>query len=215
MTLKRFGDLVPGDIIRGPNGEEVVVREAYDQHVPERMFEIELENGESIKASGNHLWYIETDFDHSYHRERRREGKQLLSKQLNEEMMNNLFEIAVSEDEIETSLMDMTNLLDAWDNRPVIYLLERILESIGHVSENKAQYQDLMTGETYVNPVNDVRHYDARRFAQQILSLTGKKKFVKKYPLIVGKVITTLDLLELPDADIPVMKPLSNSNNNN
>lgn len=211
MVLKRFGDLVPGDIIRGPNGEEVVVKEAYEEHLPERMFEIELENGETIKASGNHLWYIETNFDHDYHRERRREGKRLLSKQLNDEMTENLIQIAASEDEIETSLMDVANLLEAWDNRPVLYLLERIVESIGHVSENKSEYQDISTGETYVNPVNDVRHYDARRLAQQILSLSGKRKFVKKYPLIVGKVITTLDLLDLPDAEIPVMTPIDNN----
>lgn len=206
MTVKKFGDLVPGDVIRGSNGQETMVTAAYDHHIPERMFEIELEDGTSVKASGNHLWYVETKFDYAYHRERRREAKKILKQALNTEMLENLVGIAESEEDIETSLMDMTNLLEAWEKRPIIYILERILESIGHVSENKGEYQDISTGETYVNPVGDVRHYDAKLFAQQILSLTGKREFVKKYPLVVGKVITTLDLLDLPDADIPVLK---------
>lgn len=206
MTVKKFGDLREGDVIQGADGQPVTVTAAYDAHIPERMFEIELEDGRTIKASGNHLWYVETKYDLAYHRERRRNAKKVLGKALTKEMLDNLVGIAESEDDIETSLMDVMNLLEGWDNRPVFYVVERVVESIGHVSENSKQVRDLMTGETYVDATNTVRHYDARRIAQQILSLTGQRKYVKKYPLVVGKVVMTTDLLNMSDADIPVIE---------
>lgn len=214
MVVKKFGDLKPGDVIRGSDGREVVVTRAYDAHMPERMFEIELENGSTIKASGNHLWYVETSFDHAYHRERRREARVALKKLLTEEMLNNLINIAESENDIETSLMDVNNLLEADDKRIINYILERVVESIGHISENSSEMEDLLTGERIVSPVNDVRHYDAKLIAQQVLSLTGKRKYVKKYPLVVGKVVTTLDLLEMDDVDIPVLQSIGKPSDN-
>lgn len=208
MTLKKFGDLKPGDVILGRDGKPTTVVEAYDEHIPERMFEIEMENGATIKASGNHLWYIETKFDHSYHRQRRLKGKKALEK-ITKEMIENLEGIATAEDEIETSLSDMVNLLEAEGNQAIIQSLDRIASSLGHISENKNIYRDYLTGEEMENPTA-VRHYDAKQFCQQILSLTGKRKFKKKYPLIVGQVTTTESLLELgEDVELPVIEPRS------
>lgn len=205
MTLKRFGDLKPGDVVLGKDGQPTTVVEAYDEHIPERMFEIEMEDGTTIKASGNHMWYIETKFDYSYHRQRRAEGKKALQK-ITSEMIDNLEGIATAEDEIETSLSDMVNLLEAENNRTIIQALERIAASLGHVSENNQILRDYLTGEEIEDPTT-VRHYDAKQFCQQILSLTGKRKFKKKYPLIVGQVTTTEKLLELgEDVDIPVLE---------
>lgn len=206
MALKKFGDLQVGDVILGPNGEEVTITQAYDAHMPERMFEIELENGESIKASGNHLWYVETKFDYEYHRERRREAKKLLKTVLTSEMLDNLREIAISDDDIETSLTDMVNLLEAGDNRPIQYILERVARSIGHVSENTVTYQDMEMSDVDSEDLTyDVRHYDASVFCQQVLSLTGQRKYKKQYPLVVGSVVTTLELMDLYQVEIPVL----------
>lgn len=58
-----FGDLKPGDKIIGSDGEPVIVTEVYDKHLPKKMFELEMEDGKVIKASGNHLWYCETELD--------------------------------------------------------------------------------------------------------------------------------------------------------
>lgn len=205
MTLKRFGDLKPGDVIVGRDGKPTTVVEAYDEHIPERMFEIEMEDGTTIKASGNHMWYVETKFDHSYHRQRRVSGRKAL-KEITSETVENLKGIATAEDEIETSLSDMVNLLDAEENNEIIQVLDRIASSLGHISENKNIYRDYLTGEEIENPTV-VRHYDAKQFCQQILSLTGKRSFKKQYPLIVGQVITTEDLLDLgEDVEIPVVE---------
>lgn len=208
MSLKRFGDLKPGDVIVGADGKPTTVVEAYDEHIPETMFELEMDDGTKIKASGNHMWYVETKFDHSYHRQRRAEGKKAL-RQANSEIIENLQEIASSEDEIETSLSDMVNLLEAEENQGIIQVLSRVASSLGHISENKNVYRDYLTGEEIENPTA-VRHYDAKQFCQQILSLTGKRKFVKQYPLIVGQVTTTEGLLDLgEDTEIPVIESRS------
>lgn len=58
----KFGDLKPGDILVGSHGE-VEVDKVFEKHIPKRMYEIEMGNGDIIKTSGNHLWYCETDID--------------------------------------------------------------------------------------------------------------------------------------------------------
>lgn len=61
--LTTFGELKPGDKIIGADGKPVEVTAAYDKYTPERMYEIEMEDGETVQASGNHMWYCETQFD--------------------------------------------------------------------------------------------------------------------------------------------------------
>lgn len=58
-----FGELKPGDKIIGANGNPVEVTAAYDKYIPQRMYEIEMEDGEIVQASGNHMWYCETPLD--------------------------------------------------------------------------------------------------------------------------------------------------------
>lgn len=59
----RFSDLKVGDKIIGSNGEPTEITQVYEEHIPVRMFELEMENGEKVEASGNHLWYCETTLD--------------------------------------------------------------------------------------------------------------------------------------------------------
>lgn len=61
--IKKFGDLKVGDKLVSSTGETATVTDVYEKHIPERMYEIEMEDGHTIKASGNHLWYCETDTD--------------------------------------------------------------------------------------------------------------------------------------------------------
>lgn len=204
--LKRFGDLVPGDIIRGADGREVEVVAAHEPHIPEKMYELELDDGSTLKVSGNHLWYIETEFDYSLHRKRRSDGKRLF-KNISEEGLELLIESASYEDYTETALMDMVALADAVDNPEATQALVRVAESIGHVAENNQALEDLASGEILESVL--VRTYDAKIFSQQILSLIGKKEFKKRWPLVVGRVVTTEDIVNFyADAELPVMRPL-------
>lgn len=205
--IKKFGDLVEGDIILGADGQEVRVTRAYDQHIPDKMYEIEMEDGTTIKASGNHLWYIETDIDHALHRNRRSEGKKLF-KDLSQDAMDLLIESADYETPTETALMDMVTLANAEENRDATQALVRIAESMGHVAENKTSFEDVETGEAMGSTV--LRTYDAKVFSQQLLSLAGDKKHRKRWPLIVGRVVTTEELVNFySDAEIPVMRKIS------
>lgn len=59
----RFDELREGDKVIGSNGEPVLVEKVYDTHMPKTMYEIEMEDGQRIECSGNHLWYTETEKD--------------------------------------------------------------------------------------------------------------------------------------------------------
>jgi hypothetical protein len=212
MALKRIGDLEPGDIIRGLNGQPVKAQ-PFEEHIPDSMYELELvddncpEKTVTARVSGNHLWYVESSFDRSYHAERRREGKRLL-RQLTPEILAELRNVAMLEDPAETTLMDMVMVCELEENSRGIAVLERIAQSLGPIIETKTTYVDYSTGEAIGNEKH-VRGYDARQFAQQILSLHGIKADRKRWPLIVGRVMTTIDMLEIADmVTIPTMRSI-------
>lgn len=202
--LKNFGDLQPGDQLIGSDGQPVTVVRAYDEHIPENMWEIELEDGSLIKASGNHLWYCETRLDWELHALRKRTAKKLL-KNATPQAIALLEESAAKENPVETRLVDMVTLLQAAGNQEYVNTIERVADAIGHVSENTMVFEDL-NGEG--GEEESIRTYDARLFAQQLLKLTGKRKY-KHYRLIVGSVMTTDAMMELGETvEIPVTKPL-------
>lgn len=202
--LKNFGDLQPGDQLIGSDGQPVTVVRAYDEHIPETMWEIELEDGSLIKASGNHLWYCETRLDWELHSLRKKTAKKLL-KNVTPQAIALLEESASKENPVETRLVDMVTLLQAASNQEYVNVITRVADAIGHVSENTMVFEDL-NGEG--DEEESIRTYDARVFAQQLLKLTGKRKY-KHYRLIVGSIMTTDAMMELGETvEIPVTTPL-------
>lgn len=200
FTIKRFDELEPGDIIQGTNDKLVSVVTAYDEHIPETMWEIEIDDGSFIKASGNHLWYCETQIDRELHHLRKKGGKRLL-KDLTPQALNLLEESASKEEIVETRLIDMIVLTQASSNPELTRAIVRIADSIGHIAENTFTEKDLLEEG---DQEDTIRSYDARLFAQQILALTGQRKY-RKYHLIVGSIMTTDQMIELGDmVDIPV-----------
>lgn len=61
--VKKFGELEVGDKLVSSTGEVTTVTNVYDKHIPDRMYEIVMDDGSIVKASGNHLWYCESDID--------------------------------------------------------------------------------------------------------------------------------------------------------
>lgn len=203
MPLKRFDELVPGDLVMGSDGQPVRVVEAYETHIPATMWEIELDNGTVIKASGNHLWYCETVLDWELLRERRKIARKHLRK-LRPETIALLEETAGKTQVVETRLIDMVVLLQATDNAELFNTIIRVAESIGHIAENSEVEQDMGTDDSRENVV---RSYDARLFAQQLLKLTGFRKY-RKYDLIVGSIMTTDQMMELGETiHLPIVQP--------
>lgn len=203
--VKRFGDVKKGDVILGPDNTEVKVVEDHEEHFPEKMYEIEFENGVKVKASDNHLWYIETEFNKAFHRQRIKKARKFF-KTLSPEMINQLEEIAYKEEEVETSLIDMLALIDGVDDQEAFKILNRIAVSLGPVSENNAILRDMLTGEEL--PLTHVPHYDAKKFSQQILSLSNRK-YQRLWEVVLGEVVTTTQLLDYYEiVDIPIIKEL-------
>lgn len=213
MVLKRMGDLVAGDIVVGRDGQPVVITEAFEEHIPETMYELELEDGPGettvVRVSGNHLWYVESSLDLQYHAQRRREGRRALAH-LSQGQLDQLLEIANLDpdgDEVDTALIDMVTLCGVEDSRPGIHALERIAESLGPVVENNTSMVDFLTGESVEDPTR-VRGYDARQFAQQILSLHGDRSHRRRWPLVAGRVMDTEHMVAIADTvTIPTATP--------
>jgi hypothetical protein len=206
MTVKKFGDLQPGDFVLGSNGEPVEVVAAYDEHLPETMWEIELDDGVFIKTSGNHLWYCETRLDWELHSLRKAESKKAL-KGITPYAVALLEETAAKEEIVETSLVDMVTLLQAYGKPELMNTLTRIAEAIGHIAETTTTLDILDENDHLVEEV--VRMYDASIFANQILALTGRRKYRKTH-VIVGSIMTTDQMMELSETvEIPVTQPLA------
>ena len=200
--LVTFGELVEGDVILGPDGSPVAVTRAYDPHLPERMYELELEDGTTIQASGSHLWYVEPASDLLAHGLRLKEARRLLKpKDWREEALT----VAEAEEPYEIALSDLMNFFDfIKDERSRYFLLVRVLESLGPIVEEEVIREDYLTGELVDSAVEKV--YDARRVFQQLLSLTGDRTYRRRWPVVVGRVVTT-DVLfhRYPEANIPTL----------
>ncbi len=204
--LKTFGEVKEGDVLQGLTGPVTVVR-AYEEHIPETMFSLEFENGVVIEASGNHLWYIETAIDRALHKARIKTARQWL-KTLPPSVVDELMSlIELDEERVEISLVDVVELLNAHGDDIKTRVIVRVAESLGPISEEKTTLEDLYDGgEIYVK---NLRLYDAKLFAQQILALAGKK-WASRWPIVVGQVVTTEYLSRLAvRVDIPEILPHS------
>lgn len=205
--LMRFDELEQGMHVMSPDGV-VEIAEAHDVHIPEKMYEIIGEDNEPLKVSGNHLWYIETQNDRSMHSMRLKQGKNVLSD-LTDAAYETLEETAFDDTDniIETSLADMIELVDGFENTEKNAVLTRIAKSIGHIAENDTVIQDISSAEQHRGTT--VKMYDAVVFCQQILALTGDRKYRKRWGIKVGQVVTTEDLVHLYDsAELPVVDML-------
>lgn len=190
--IKSFGEIQEGDHIVGSDGLPVEVVKVYEKHYPEKMYEIELENGEVVKVSGNHLWYIETNNHLSMFHSRVKNARKFLKKRLTEENVERLLEVANSDEMIETALIDMVAAIDSVNVPEGERIIARIASSLGKVSDNNEILKDYETGEI-INE-NNVPFYDAKLFCQQILALYNNK-YAKCWKIVKGEVVTTEDLL--------------------
>lgn len=119
--IKEFGNLKPGDRIIGSDGQLVTVTDVYEKHIPKTMFEIEMEDGEVIQASGNHLWYCETNIDKKNKDEYRRLAEYFFA--------NNEIPSKLEEDEL-FPLQDMIRIFGSDVN--VIMFAEKVCKSLGY-----------------------------------------------------------------------------------
>lgn len=194
--IKRFGDLEEGDVLLG-TADHTRVRTAFDPHLPEDMYELENEKGESIKVSGNHLWYIETEVDLSCHGVRLREGRAAFKGLLPETvaLLEEMADDSVVDLEVEATMAEMFTAAECDGLTPEnrANALYRIGEAIGPITETIADSEEVGLG------TRKIPGYNGVVFAQQILALMKPRKY-KQWPVIVGRVITTRELAEYVDS---------------
>lgn len=204
----RFGDLKGGETILTPDGQMGVVGKAYDVHIPESMYRLTDSEGGEIEASGNHLWYVVTEVNRDLHKRRLKEGAKI-GKLLSKESIEALESVAFDERLLEMAIVDVLELMDeVEENSEGLHdAVVRTAESIGHIAEETISYEeDFEESETS----ETMRSYDANRFAKQLLSLFNIKKYRKKWPVIVGEVMTTEDIVNLEcDVWIPELEKSS------
>ena len=217
----KFGELKPGDFILDEDNNPVEVLSVTEKHIPDRMFKVGDGQGNTIKVSGTHMWYVVTDIDRAMHVERVKEAKKvlapLLNKKHNSVVKNRLISFAENvyrEDfPLEIPTVDMVALLYNDNNvdisnpdvNRVFHVVQRISDSVGVVSEQNTTLRDYV----FVDEKEEFKEkfYDARLLAQQILSLAAERKWRKKYPIRVGKVVTTVEMLELMQSGHEVYIP--------
>lgn len=118
-----FGDLVPGDKIIGANGEPVTVTATYEKHIPKDMYELEMEDGEVVQASGNHLWYCESSVDEKHKKEYLRLAKAFFE--------NEVIPEPLEEDEL-FPIQDIIQIFG--DEVDTILFIEKAAKSLGYSS---------------------------------------------------------------------------------
>lgn len=118
-----FGDLVPGDKIIGANGNPVTVTATYEKHIPKDMYELEMEDGEVVQASGNHLWYCESSVDEKHKKEYLRLAKAFFE--------NKVIPEPLEEDEL-FPIQDIIQIFG--DEVDTILFIEKASKSLGYSS---------------------------------------------------------------------------------
>lgn len=191
---KTMGELKEGDIIKSPTGP-TEVRRAYDEHIPERMFEVEDDNGNIGQFSGNHLFYIETEIDRSNHSRRIVESRKVLKKIEKSKIQEMRDYVAThNADDHDMSLSEIIDHMGLKKDQDVVNTLQRIAASVGTVAEDNYEVRELydMAEQEGVLVNKTIQKYSQKEVFDQILSIIDKKK----RNIIVGRVVNTITMLE-------------------
>lgn len=203
IEIIEFGDLQEGDVLIGSDGRTSVIQ-AYDHHVPESMYLLETDSGVELKASGNHLIYVVTANNRDLHRKRLAEGKRL-GKSLSKDSIETLEQLATSTDGKHAIIAEFQDFLVP-KSKGLRDELLRVAESLGPVSESNLYVDDLGGREEPLFS-SSIQNYDRRLFAQQLLSVLNIGKSRKKWPPIVGTVMTVEMLVAYSPEDIYIPDP--------
>lgn len=203
--IKTFETLEEGDLLEGDDRSPVEITKIHPRHVPDRMFELVLEDGRTVKAGGTHLWYVITDEDWLMLNQRK-SSLRAGFKKLPEAMQDLLKVLASHEEHLESSFGDFLEILSIEHDSDFGRSIERVFESLGPIVEENHELRDLMTDE--IVDVRTVPVYDSTLVAQQILSFAKKDKWHRRVSPLVGSVVTSEQLFALAsynDVEIPAL----------
>lgn len=177
-----FGELKRGDKLVGSDGKTTTVTKVYDKHIPKKMYLIEMEDGEVIKASGNHLWYCETDLDVA--------EKEMYRSLAKEYFENNRIPDKLEKDK-EYPLEIMVNLFG--ESIKTIVFIENACKSLGYVSMTP---HALITDKMKKVNVTEIYNYSYNNLIDFLVKMKEAIINNKGY-FYFGKVRTTEEIAKL------------------
>jgi len=203
IEVIRFGDLKEGDVLIGSQGRTEVVQ-GFDAHTPEAMYQLETDSGTVIEVSGNHLLYVVTSNDRDLHRMRLADGKKL-GKALSRQSIEVLEDLAETDSSSHAMIAEFEDFLEPKSEELTAIIL-RVAESIGPVSESQLYVDDLEGSE---KPLfhGTIQNYSRQIFAQQLLSVLNIGRARKRWPTVVGTVMTAEMLAFYDPEDIYIPDP--------
>ena len=194
--IKQFGDLQVGDKLIGSDGQPTTITAVYDKHIPDRMFEIIMEDDQAVQASGNHLWYCETDQDEEFKKEYKRLAEVYFENHSIPEYM---------EDDGHFPLPILIQLFDK--NIETQLFIEKVARSLGYSSFTPIISQEMMKSGTIVDTGNDlVYNYSFN----DLIDFLHKMKLAileNKGYFYFGEVRTTEEIFELNKHGVNVNIP--------
>lgn len=188
--LVQFGDLKPGDKIIGADGQPVTVTNVYEKHFPDKMYEIEMEDGEVVQASGNHLWYCESEQDFKFKDEYMRLAKVFFKNKTIPKK---------EEDEPFTTLNEMITLFG--NEIDTNLFIEKVCRSLGYsrVGPHVIVEDKYMVKET-------VQYYSYNDLIDFLNEMKGAVLDNKGY-FFFGEVRTTEEIAQLMEKGVEINIP--------
>lgn len=187
-----FGNLRPGDKLIGSDGQITEITNIYEKHKPKKMYEIEMEDGEVIKASGNHLWYCESEFDYA---------KEYLYREMAEEY----FENNVIPDRIEVDQHYPIDVIVTFfgNSVPNALFIQRVCQSLGYSSTTpfmvvKGKFKDAEEETIYNYSYNNLIEF-LNKMKESVVNDKGYFYF--------GEVRTTEEIAKLIGYNIDINIP--------
>lgn len=184
-TIK-FGDLKPGDKIIGSDGKPTLVTQVYDKHFPNKMFEIEMEDGEVVRASGNHLWYCETNSDNIFKDEYWKLAKDYFEN------------FSIPDRLEEDGHFPLPILMQLFDDRISIQLfIEKAAKSLGYSSYTPIISQEIMKNREIVEFDNETVFNYSYNDLIDFLHKTKKAVLKNQGYFYFGQVRTTEEIANI------------------
>lgn len=196
LTEKKMNELKPGDKIIGSDGKLTEITNVYEEHIPEEMYEIDF--GEfTIEASGNHLWYCETNED--------RKNESYYRKLMENYMMSEVLEFPEEENTAYPKEMLASKLST---NGYSYEFILKVCETIGHsYNMNNAIYDGMELIEDNLLPCYS--YEDIYKYVKSLKEMKQGDYF--KF----GKVRETKEIFELikngDEVNIPTIKEMQNN----
>lgn len=193
--IKQFGDLQVGDQLIGSDGQPVTVTDVYEKHHPDKMYEIEMEDGQVIKASGNHLWYCETEIDKKNKNEYIRLAKVFFE--------NNQIPNKINEDEA-LPLEVMINMFG--DNISTKLFIEKACKTLGYSSYTPIVTQELMkSGNAEITNKKEIFNYSYNNLINFLKDM--KNSLENEDGFMFGQVRTTEEIFDIAKRNVSINIP--------